>query len=249
MAENVEPKLEPKLEPTEEMFPKLDEAQIARLMPFGEERQVSAGEIVFDQGDTEHGVFVILDGSVELVSVTNGQEAILAVHGAGKFTGEVSHLSGRRALVRCRTRLASRLLEISRANLQKIMQSDVGLGELFLRAFIMRRVYLISHSVGDAVLIGSSNSADTLRLKGFLSRNGHPFTYVDVEKDADVQTMLDHFEIKVTDIPVLICRGELVLRNPTNAEAAACFGLNAGIDEGGVYDLIVIGAGPSGLAG
>ncbi len=230
------------------MFPELDQGQIARLMPFGQERHVAAGEIIFQQGDSDHGIFVVLDGSIELVSVTNGQEGILAVHGAGKFTGEVSHLSGRRALVGCRARSAGRLLEISRANLQKIMQSDVGLGEVFLRAFILRRVYLISHSVGDAVLIGSSNSADTLRLKGFLSRNGHPFTYVDVEKDADVQTMLDHFEIKVTDIPVLICRGELVLRNPTNAAAAVCFGLNAGIDEGGVYDLIVVGAGPSGLA-
>jgi thioredoxin reductase (NADPH) len=240
MAENTES--------TKEMFPKLDEAQIARLTPFGEPRQVAAGEIIFDQGDTEHGVFVVLDGSVELVSLTDGRESVLAVHGPGMFTGEVSHLSGRRSLVRCRARLASRLLEISRANLQKVMQSDVGLGELFLRAFILRRVYLISHSVGDAVLIGSSNSADTLRLKGFLSRNGHPFTYVDVETESDVQTMLDHFGVRVTDIPVLICRAELVLRNPTNAEAAACFGLNAGIDEDGVYDLVVIGAGPSGLA-
>ena len=128
------------------------------------------------------------------------------------------------------------------------MQSDNALGEVFLRAFILRRVYLISHSAGDAVLIGSNNSADTLRLRGFLSRNGHPFVYVDVEKDSDVQTMLDHFEVKVSEIPVLICRGELVLRNPSNAEAAACFGLNEGIDDGGVYDLIVVGAGPSGLA-
>ena len=87
-----------------------------------------------------------------------------------------------------------------------------------------------------------------MRLRGFLSRNGHPFTYVDVEKDPDVQSMLDHFGVRVNEIPVLICRGELVLRNPTNAEAAACFGLNQGIDEAEVYDLIVVGAGPSGLA-
>jgi thioredoxin reductase (NADPH) len=112
----------------------------------------------------------------------------------------------------------------------------------------LRRVFLIANSIGDAVLIGSNHSADTLRLRGFLSRNGHPHTYLDVDHDADVQTVLDQFNISVVDIPVLICRGELVLRNPTNAEAAACFGLNAGIDETGVYDLIVVGAGPSGLA-
>lgn len=240
MAENVEP--------TDAMFPTLDEAQIARLMPHGEQRQVAAGEIVFDQGDSEHGVFVVLNGSIELISLANGQESVLMVHGAGKFTGEVNQLSGRRSLVRYRAHVDSTLLEISRANLQRLMQDDAALGEVFLRAFILRRVYLITHSVGDAVLIGSSNSADTLRLRAFLSRNGHPFTYVDVERDADVQSTLDHFDVRLTDIPVLICRGDLVLRNPTNAEAAACFGLNAGIDETGVYDLIVIGAGPSGLA-
>ena len=236
------------VEPTDAMFPKLDAAQIARLLPLGQERRVAAGEIIFDLGDSEHGVFVVLDGSIELASVVNGQESLLMVHGAGVFTGEVNQLSGRRSLVRCRAHEPSRLLEISRANLQRVMQNDAALGELFLRAFILRRVYLITHSVGDAVLIGSSNSADTLRLREFLSRNGHPFTYVDVETNSDVQTLLDHFAVRVTDIPVLICRGELVLRNPTNAETAACFGLNTGIDEAEVYDLIVVGAGPSGLA-
>jgi thioredoxin reductase (NADPH) len=236
------------VEITEGMFPKLAGEQIARLMPLGQERRVAAGEIIFDQGDSEHGVFVVLDGRIELVSVVNGREAILTVHGPGMFTGEVAQLSGRRSLVRCRAHDASRLLEISRANLRRIMQNDAALGELFLRAFILRRVYMISHSVGDAVLIGSSNSADTMRLRGFLSRNGHPFTYLDVEKAPDVQAMLDHFEVRLTDIPVLICRNELVLRNPSNAEAAECFGLNAGIDEASVYDLVVVGAGPSGLA-
>jgi thioredoxin reductase (NADPH) len=178
----------------------------------------------------------------------NGQETLLTVHGVGMFTGEVNQLSGRRSLVRCRARLASRLLEISRANLQRLMQSDAALGEVFLRAFILRRVYLVSHSMGDAVLIGSSNSADTLRLKNFLSRNSHPFTYIDVERDSDVQATLDHFGVGVADIPVLICRSDLVLRNPTNAETAACFGFNTGIDDDSVYDLIVVGAGPSGLA-
>jgi thioredoxin reductase (NADPH) len=235
-------------EPNEAMFPTLDQAQIARLIPLGQERHVAAGEIVFDQGDSEHGVFVVLEGSIELVNLAKGQETVLMVHGPGKFTGEVNQLSGRRSLVRYRAHESSRLLEISRANLQHVMQNDAALGELFLRAFILRRVYLISNSVGDAVLIGSSNSADTLRLRGFLSRNGHPFTYLDVETDSDVQKVLDHFAIQVTDIPVLICRGELVLRNPTNAEAAECFGLNTGIDDNSVYDLIVVGAGPSGLA-
>jgi thioredoxin reductase (NADPH) len=233
---------------TDPMFPKLDPAQIDRLKPLGRQRHVDAGEIVFEQGDSDHGVFVVLDGAIELVSLVNGQESVLSVLGSGMFTGEVNQLSGRRSLVRCRAHQPSTLLEISRENLQHVMQNDVALGEVFLRAFILRRVYLIENKVGDAILIGSANSSDTLRLRGFLSRNGHPFTYVDVEKDSDVQSVLDHFGVRVEEVPVLICRGELVLRNPSNAETAACFGLNQGIDEGEVYDLIVVGAGPSGLA-
>jgi len=232
----------------DQMFPKLNDAQMARVAAFGEQRQARPGEILFERGDAHHSVFVVLEGSIELVGISSAGEAVVAVLGSGMFTGEVSQLSGRRSLVRCRAREASALLEIGRANLRRIMQTDAGLGEIFLRAFMLRRVYLISHSVGDAVLIGSSHSGDTLRLREFLTRNGHPHTYLDVERDPDIQTVLDHFEIRVADIPVLICRGDLVLRNPSNSQAAACFGLNAGINEGEVYDLIVVGAGPSGLA-
>jgi thioredoxin reductase (NADPH) len=221
------------------MFPTLDEAQLARLVPCGEELSKEQGEILFDQGDAHHGVFVVLDGSIEVVS---------RVLKRGMFTGEVNQLSGRRSLVRCVALEKSTLVEISRANLQRVIQDDAELSQIMLRAFLLRRGHLIQNSVGDALLIGSNHSADTLRLQAFLSRNGHPHTYLDVERDPDTQATLDQFAIPVTDIPVLICRGTLVLRNPTNAEAAECFGLNAGIDEQSVYDLIVVGAGPSGLA-
>jgi thioredoxin reductase (NADPH) len=230
------------------MFPQLDDAKIEQLAAFGRRRLVRSGEIVFDQGDADHGVFVVLDGSIEIVGVSSGDESVIRVLERGMFTCEVNQLSGRRSLVRTRAREETALLEIDRADLRRIMQTDAALGEIFLTAFLMRRVYLISHSVGDALLIGSVHSGDTLRLRAFLTRNGHPHTYIDVERDPDIQSVLDHFEVRVTDIPVLICRGQLVLRNPSNADAAACFGLNAGIDEDIVYDLIVVGAGPSGLA-
>ena len=230
------------------LFPKLDDAQIARLRAFGQPRRVQPGEILFDQGDGSHGVFVVLDGTIEIDSVSNGPANTIGVLGPGRFTGEISHLSGRRSLVRGRASEASTLLEIDRAGLRRIMQSDAALGEIFLRAFLLRRVYLIAHSIGDAVLIGSSHSGDTLRLREFLTLNGHPHAYLDVERDTDVQALLDHFEIKTSDIPVLICRGQFVLRNPSNAETAECFGLNAEIDENGLYDLLVVGAGPAGLA-
>src|SRR5579864_689250 len=235
-------------EDLEMMFPHLNDAQIARLTSFGEKRQAQPGEIVFDQGDSQHGVFVVLDGTLEIVNVATCDESVLRVMDRGSFTGEVNMLSGRRSLVRGRAGGASTLLEIDRASLRRLMQTDTELGETFLRVFLLRRGFLISHSVGDALLIGSSHSPDTLRLREFLSRNGHPHSYLDVERDPDVQSVLDHFEIRVTDIPVLICRGQLVLRNPTNSEAAACFELNAGIDQTSVYDLLVVGAGPSGLA-
>ena len=230
------------------MFPVLTEEQISKLLPFGRVRQFSIRDIVFDQGEYNRGIFLVLDGSVEIDGVFQEREETLRVLTRGMFTGEVNMLSERRSLVRCRAKEHCSLLEIDRPTLRQIMQSDTTLGELFLRVFVMRRVYLTAHSVGDAILVGSVHSADTLRLKEFLSRNGHPYTYLDVEREPDVQTFLDHFAIAVNEVPVLICRGELVLRNPSNAEAARCFGLNAGIIEDSIYDLIVIGAGPSGLA-
>jgi len=230
------------------MFPKLDDAQIVRLAAFGSQRQAEPGEILFDMGDASHGIFVVLAGRIEISSVANGKESVLREMTRGEFTGEVAILSGRRSLGRCRALESSSLIEIGRPNLRQIMQTDATLGDTFLRAFVLRRVYLIAHSIGDAVLIGSSHSGDTLRLREFLTRNGHPHTYIDVEHDPGVQAVLDQFEVRVEEIPVLICSGHLVLRNPSNVEAAACFGLNAGIDEGEVYDLIAVGAGPSGLA-
>lgn len=229
-------------------FPRLTDEQMERLKSFGVCGHAETASVIYDRGDEAHGVFVVIRGSLEVASVSDSGESVLAVLERGMFTGEVNQLSGRRSLVRCRAHEDSDLLEISRASLRTLMQTDASLGEILLRAFVLRRVYLIENSVGDAVLIGSSHSADTLRLKNFLSRNSHPHTYVDVETDPDIQTVLDHFQIAATDIPVLICRGELVLRNPTNAQAAECFGLNVGIDESKVYDLIVVGAGPSGLA-
>ena len=229
-------------------FPKLDAAQIARLLPFGKARSAAAGEVLFDQGDSARGVFVLIEGTVEIVDPTREGEIIVTVHEAGEFTGEVDVLSGRRSLVRGRARTAAKLLEIDPRDLRRIIQTDAELSEIFLRAFLLRRTHLIAHTSGDVLLVGSSHSADTLRLKGFLTRNGHPHAYIDVDRDPGVQETLDHFEIRLGDIPVLICCGQRVLRNPSNAEAADCLGFNVPIEAGTVYDLIVVGAGPAGLA-
>ena len=129
-----------------------------------------------------------------------------------------------------------------------MIQTDAELGEILMRAFILRRVELISAGVGDIVLIGSMYSASTLRIKEFLMRNAHPYFYMDLERDPDVQNLLDSFQISVSKIPVLICRGQIVLRNPSNQEIADCLGFNESIDQTHVRDLLIIGAGPSGLA-
>lgn len=229
-------------------FPKLTGAQLSRLTPFGAPRHARAGEILFDQDTGDHGVFIVLSGSIEVVAAAKATETVLSVLAPGEFTGEVTQLSGRPSLVLCRACEPSELLEIDRANLMHVMQTDATLGGVFLSTFMLRRAFLVANAIGDIVLIGSAHSNDTLRLRTFLGRNGLPYTYLNVDVDADVQAVLDQFSILVTDIPVLICRGQLVLRNPSNAETASCFGLNAGIDQAGVYDVIVIGAGPGGLA-
>src|SRR6202047_951254 len=230
------------------MFPKLDAGQIARLAALGRQQDAQAHEVVLEPGDLHHGIFLVLNGSIEVSRVSAGGETVLHVLGRGEFTGDVNLLSGRGTLVRVRVLEACTLLEIDRANLRHVMQTDAALGEIFLNAFVLRRVFLISNSVGDAVLIGSNHSSDTLRLREFLARNAQPHSYLDVEVDPDVQTVLDQFEIPLADIPVLICRGTVALRNPSNSEAAACLGLNAGIDQADVSDVVVVGAGPSGLA-
>jgi thioredoxin reductase (NADPH) len=235
-------------EQTEAMFPKLDDGQIARLASFGGQQDAQAHEVILEPGDLHHGIFVVLSGSIEVIRVSGGGETVLHVLGRGEFTGDVNLLSGRGTLIRGRAVEACTLLEIDRANLRHIMQTDAALGEIFLNAFLLRRVYLISNSIGDAVLIGSNHSSDTLRLREFLARNGQPHTYLDIEVDPEVQTVLDQFGVPLADIPVLIRRGAVALRNPSNSEAAACLGLNAGIEQGDLSDVVVIGAGPSGLA-
>src|SRR5581483_1313341 len=140
------------------------------------------------------------------------------------------------------------LLEIDQDNLRQIIQTDPELSDLFLRAFVLRRTELIAQKSGGVILIGSNHSADTLRLKAFLSRNAQPYTYIDVESDINVQELLDHFQIGLDEIPVIVCRDRPVLRNPTNKEIADCLGFNTEINVSRIYDLVVIGAGPAGLA-
>lgn len=140
------------------------------------------------------------------------------------------------------------MIELDREHLLALVQTDSELSEIIMRAFILRRVELIAHGFGDVVIIGSSHCAGTLRVKEFLTRNGHPYSYLDLDRDSDVQDLLDRFHVSAADVPVLICRGDVVLRNPTNQQIADCLGFNAAIDQTQIRDVVIVGAGPAGLA-
>lgn len=232
----------------ENLYPKLSEKQIARLAQFGVRRSLPTGELIFDQGSLGRYFYVVLEGALEALLPSRDGETRVHLLQHGDFTGELDMLSGRPSLVRARTAGPTELLEIDPARLRSIVQTEPELGEFLLRAFVRRRVTMISRAMGDVILIGSRYSADTLRLKEFLARNEHPFTYLELEQDLAVGDLLSRFNILPEDIPVLISRDQLPLRNPSVAEVAVRLGLNAEISGERVHDLIVVGAGPSGLA-
>jgi thioredoxin reductase (NADPH) len=233
---------------TERMFPTLTAEQIARIAAHGHLRRMQSGEVLIEAGRPVVPFFVITAGRVEAVLSSGTAETLIAVHGPGQFTGEVNMLSGRPALVRTRAIEAGEAIEMDREHLLALVQTDSQLSEIIMRAFILRRVELIAHGLGDVVLVGSNHCSGTLGVKEFLTRNGHPYAYIDLDRDADVQVLLDRFHVSAADVPVLICRGEVVLRNPTNQEIADCLGFNDAIDQSQIRDVIIVGAGPAGLA-
>jgi thioredoxin reductase (NADPH) len=233
---------------TEKIFPVLTPAQIGRIEAHGHTRLVQPGDVLIEQGDTSVPFFVVKTGEVEIVRPFGTNETLITIHSDGEFTGEVNMLSGRRSLVRARATKPSEVIELDQKDLLGLVQTDAELSDILMRAFILRRVELIAAGVGDIILIGSTYSADTLRIKEFLMRNGHPYSYIDLEQDPDVQNLLDSFQTVASDVPVLICRGQVVLRNPSNQQIADCLGFNESIDQTQVRDLVVVGAGPSGLA-
>ncbi len=234
--------------PADSMFPTLTPAEVARIAAYGSLRPIREGEILYEAGEQVVPFFVIKSGQAVIVRPTGAAETLVATLGAGQFSGEVNMLSGRRSLVRARVTQPGEAIELDHDHILALVQTDAELGEIFMRAFILRRVELIAHGFGDVVLVGSSHSLGTLRIKEFLTRNGHPYTYIDLDHDDSVQELLDRFHVAVEDLPVLICRGEAVLRNPANEQIADCLGFNDAIDQEHARDLVIVGAGPSGLA-
>jgi thioredoxin reductase (NADPH) len=233
------------------MFPVLSDAQIARVRAAGVERSLRDGAILFEAGDRGVGFYVILEGHLEIVAPRGegGElEDLVVEHGPGEFTGEVTLLSAGRALVRARAKGPLRVIEVASDTLRSLIQTDSDLSQVLVRAFLLRRVGLISAKLGDMLIVGSRDSAATLHLQAFLERNGHPYRYLDVQRDPDVQGMLDKLHVDVKDIPILICRGNHYLSAPTDAQVADLLGLNELVAPGVVHDVAICGAGPGGLA-
>src|SRR5437867_2522590 len=232
----------------ERMFPTLTPAQVKRSAAHGRRRSIRSGEVLIEAGGRVVPFFVVTAGRVEVVRPSGSTETLVAVHGPGQFTGEVNMLSGRPALVRSRTIESGEVIELDHEHLLALVQTDSELSELIMRAFILHRVELIARGFGNVVLLGSNHCAGTLRVKEFLTRNGHPYSYIDLDRDAGVQDLLDRFQVTAADVPVMICRGEVVLRNPTNQQIAGCLGFNEAIDETQIRDVVIVSAGPAGLA-
>jgi thioredoxin reductase (NADPH) len=231
-----------------QMFPLLTPGQISRIATVGSRRDVRAGEVLFDVGDQNTRFFVVLSGALEVVRPIGEREEPVTIHQPGQFTGEINMLSARRSLVRARMAAEGAVIAVERDALRTLVQRDSELSEILMRAFILRRVALMAQDANDMVLLGSRHSGNTQQIREFLSRNGQPYTYQDVETDPSVQALLDRFHIGIGDVPVIVCRTGHILKNPTVETLGPALGLSPELDATEVRDLVIVGAGPAGLA-
>jgi thioredoxin reductase (NADPH) len=232
----------------EQAFPTLTTAQIQRIAAHGRARAIARGDVLVEVGAKVVPFFVVISGEIQVLRPSGGSETLIVTHRPGQFSGEANMITGRRALMRVRVSEPGEAIELDHEQLLGLIQTDAELSEILMRAFILRRIELIAGGLGDVVLIGSTHCGGTLRVKEFLTRNGHPYHYIDLDRDPDAQELLDRFHVSAADVPVLICRGDAVLRNPTNQRIAECLGFNDAIDQTHVRDLVIVGAGPAGLA-
>src|SRR6266852_3399694 len=190
--------------------PVLTDVEIDRARPYGRVRQAQLGEILYRPGEVGASCYILLSATVQIVQPSIDGERLITNHCPGTFTGEAGMIAGQRTLVLARVIQGGEVLELRPEGLRTLVARDAGLSEIFLRAFVLRRLLLINRQLGNAVVIGSRHSADTLRLREFLGRNGHPYTYVDLDLDDASRNLLDRFAIAVSEIPIVICNGTTV---------------------------------------
>ena len=231
------------------MFPTLEHSEIQRVRRFGEVRRYATGEALARVGVVGLGLTIVLAGRVDITQHDqSGRRQLIVTHGPGAFMGELAQLAGRPALVDAFAVEAVEALVIPPDRLRALLIAEAELGERIMRALILRRVGLIETGAGGPVIIGRSQSGDVLRLEGFLRRNGHPHQQLDSETDPEAKALIDRFHVDPSQLPIVLCPGGQLLRNPTEIELARCIGLVGPIDASRVYDVVTVGAGPAGLA-
>jgi thioredoxin reductase (NADPH) len=209
-------------------------------------RPVRSGEILYEPSQPNIPLFIVLEGAVSITR-SGEDDKILAIREPGQFTGEMSLISGNRSLLTARVTADGILLELTRDKVLSLMAKDTELGEILMSAFVSRRLLMIQLGEGNVILFGTKTSSRTLALREFLTRNAHPFTYVDIDSDRSFDQLTEKLAVRSSEIPVVYCNSRYVLRNPSIAELAACLDLNINVDKG-VRDVLVVGAGPAGLA-
>ena len=229
-------------------FPTLNAAQVATLAARGHRRAVAAGEVLFAEGDRGFCFYVVASGTVEILERSRGEPHTVVVHDAHQFTGDVDMLTGRAALITARVASDGEVFELSASALRTAVDAEPELGEIIVKAFLMRRSLLLSDGFAGVKIIGSRFSVDAHRLRDFATRNAIPFTWIDLEGDPQAEALLRQFGIPASDTPVVIGREGKFLRRPTVEALARCAGLDVVLDPAQVHDLVVVGAGPSGLA-
>src|SRR5271156_186562 len=246
MPQSVHPLIEAR---RDQMFPGLEPAEVGRLWRFGELKSYAAGDRIVATGEIAPGAFVVLAGRLDVTQRGMlGHSELIITHGPGSFMGELAQLSGRPSLVDADAKEAVEALLIPSRRLRDLLVEEAELGERVMRALILRRVGLLDVGAGGPVIVGSAAHADVLRLEGFLTRNGHPHQRLDPKTDPCAQTLIERFHIDARELPIVLCPSGQLLRNPSDVELARCIGLVQPIDPDKVYDVVIVGAGPAGLA-
>jgi thioredoxin reductase (NADPH) len=230
-----------------QMFPRLGDDDIARLCRFGEPRNYRAGEMLVRVGEVGPGLMLILSGQVEVTRLEHGRQTHVVTHERGNFMGELAQLSGRPYLVDEKALTDVEAVAIAADKLRALLIAEADLGERIMRALILRRMALIEAGAGP-IIVGPEGSSDVLRLTNFLRRNGHPFQQLDAAGDGCGQTLVARFKIEPEELPIVLCPTGQLLRNPSEDQLARCVGLVGNLDPDRLYDVVVIGAGPAGLA-
>ena len=233
----------------DQMFPRLSPAEIARMRPLGEVRRYASGERLRSVGEAGHGLAVLLDGEVEIAQRgPRGEARVIETYGTGSFMGELAQLTGRPYLVDAIAKGPVEALLLTPEALRTLLIAEADLGERIMRAFILRRVLLIETHAGGPIIVGPAGMADVLRLETFLSRNGHPWLTLDSDTDPDARALLERMNVEPGEWPVVLCPSGSILRKPTVEQLARCIGLVGAVDPDKVYDVVIVGAGPAGLA-